>query len=319
MSQNNPQVPWTDEQWARVNQVIQEESQRARVAASFLPLYGPLPADTDFVREQTIPPPQLPAILIEDTNAITLVTLQVRVRLRGAQLADPEMASVLTLFRRAANMLARLEDALIFNGQRAAGALPARAPNGTEVTGGQHSSGLLIKPDREAGRPWVLSGEQTADVDAANGDTLVDGLAKSVGDLEDKGYFGPFALVLAQDLFVAAHRPRSGVNVLPSDRMLPLLGGGPLLRSSLVEPRYGVVVALGGAPIELVVATDMSLQFLQVTKEPGYVFRLYEKVALRIKSKMAIAVMGPAARAQAALRHQHIKRRQITRGKRRDS
>ena len=51
---NDPQVPWTDEQWARVNQVIQEEARRARVAATFLPLYGPLPADADFVRKQDI-------------------------------------------------------------------------------------------------------------------------------------------------------------------------------------------------------------------------------------------------------------------------
>src|ERR1700722_11665952 len=51
---NDPQVPWTDEQWARVNQVIQEEAKRARVAATFLPLYGPLDADADFVRKQDI-------------------------------------------------------------------------------------------------------------------------------------------------------------------------------------------------------------------------------------------------------------------------
>ena len=49
---NDPQVPWTDEQWARVNQVIQEEAKRARVAATFLPLYGPLSADSDYVRRQ---------------------------------------------------------------------------------------------------------------------------------------------------------------------------------------------------------------------------------------------------------------------------
>ena len=54
---NDPQVPWTDEQWARVNQVIQEEASRARVAASFLPLSGPLPPDTDFVRAEIIPDP----------------------------------------------------------------------------------------------------------------------------------------------------------------------------------------------------------------------------------------------------------------------
>ena len=54
MTTDNPQVPWTDEQWARVNKVVQEEASRARMAATFLPLLGPLPGDTDFVREELI-------------------------------------------------------------------------------------------------------------------------------------------------------------------------------------------------------------------------------------------------------------------------
>ena len=61
--------------------------------------------------------------------------------------------------------------------------------------------------------------------------------------------------------------PRSddGPSSVPQDRIVPFLGGGPLLRSSALLAGYGVVVALGGAPIELVVATDVSLQFLRVT------------------------------------------------------
>ncbi len=50
----DPQVPWTGEQWARVNQVVQEEASRARVAATFVPLIGPLPGSTDFVRRERI-------------------------------------------------------------------------------------------------------------------------------------------------------------------------------------------------------------------------------------------------------------------------
>jgi hypothetical protein len=61
MTANEPQVPWTDEQWARVNQVIQEETSRARVGATFLPLYGPLLADADFVRRGDLAYPPLPA------------------------------------------------------------------------------------------------------------------------------------------------------------------------------------------------------------------------------------------------------------------
>ena len=47
-------MPWTDEQWARVNQAIQEEAHRARVAANVLPLYGPLPASADFARTEAV-------------------------------------------------------------------------------------------------------------------------------------------------------------------------------------------------------------------------------------------------------------------------
>ena len=54
MTQCHPQVPWTDEQWALVTQAIQDEASRSRVAASFVPLEGPLPPDTDFVRKQTL-------------------------------------------------------------------------------------------------------------------------------------------------------------------------------------------------------------------------------------------------------------------------
>ena len=54
MTSNSPQVPWTEEQWALVTQTVQKEASRARVAASFLPLYGPLPPDTDFVRKEAL-------------------------------------------------------------------------------------------------------------------------------------------------------------------------------------------------------------------------------------------------------------------------
>ena len=66
MTTDNPQLPWSEEQWARVNQVIQQEASRARVAATFLPMVGPLHGGTDFVRKEEIrfrwarqPPPPL--------------------------------------------------------------------------------------------------------------------------------------------------------------------------------------------------------------------------------------------------------------------
>ena len=52
MTESNSQVPWSDEQWDRVKRAIQEEANRARVAATFLQLFGPLPPSADFVRRR---------------------------------------------------------------------------------------------------------------------------------------------------------------------------------------------------------------------------------------------------------------------------
>jgi uncharacterized linocin/CFP29 family protein len=282
MTESNSQVPWSDEQWDRVKRAIQEEANRARVAATFLQLFGPLPASADFVRKEEIKIDD--RITIADTDTIKLPTLQVKVYLRGAQMTDPELTSALAMFKRAANLLARLEDALIFNGQPNVSKPPAGGPAIWEVLGGQPSSGLLA-----AGAPGVV-------VPADDGEKLVRAVSKAIGDLEGNGQFGPFAVALGQELFLAAQTPNDKSLVLPQDRIIPFLGGsGSLVRSSTLPPDNGVVVALGGAPVELVIATDVSLNFLQVTPDPMFVFRVYEKMVLRIKEPDAIVALVPPA------------------------
>jgi uncharacterized linocin/CFP29 family protein len=308
---NDPQVPWTDEQWARVNQVIQEEANRARVAASFLPLSGPLPPDTDFVRAEIIPEviPAGTPLNIQDRDTIQLATLQVMVRVRSAQMADPELASALALFRRAANVIARLEDAVVFRGLvPVPAAVPPRfepPPGGVaalppiwQIDGGRETPGLWAPGPPPLPWPWMgppflpPAGWQWIPIAIPGmppGDALVVAVSNAISQLEANGHFGPFATVLSQQLFLDAQTPAPGGSlVLPQDRIIPFLGGGPLLRSSTIDPGNGVVVALGGAPVELVIATDVSLQFLQITIAPDFLFRVREKIALRIKQDGAI-------------------------------
>jgi uncharacterized linocin/CFP29 family protein len=296
---NEPQVPWTEEQWARVNQVIQEEANRARVAASFLPLVGPLPGDTDFVRKEIIQypplasPPPASRVAVDDKNIWQLATLQVKVSVRGAQMADPEMTSALALFRRAANVLARLEDAVVFQGLSG----PPVAPRGGiyglqpiwEITGGEALTGLWDPNPAASGKPAPIP--IPIGSSGSRGPSLVKAVSRAIGFLENKGQFGPFAVVLGQALFVTAQTPDSSGYVLPQDRIIPFLGGGSLLRSSTLLAGQGVVVALGGTPVELVVARDVSAQFLQVTEGPRFLFRVSEKMVLRIKEPDAIYML----------------------------
>ena len=302
MPDNTPQVPWTDDQWTRVRKAVQDEAHRARVAATFLPLAGPLPPSTDFVRADVLSYGDAvgarPRLSVDDINTLALATLQVKVYLRGAQMADPDLASALQMFRRAANVLARLEDAIVFNGQQA----PSQGPPANtvaglhdiwEVRGGQYVAGLLDARTDQRTKVILRDGRSL-------GSELVYSISDSIGRLEQQGHFGPFAVVLGQQLFSAVQDPNKDSLVLPQDRILPFLGSGPLLRSSTLPADCGVVVALGAAPVELVVATDVTLNFLQVTDDPWFVFRVYEKMVLRIKEPDAIVSLQAVPPAQKA-------------------
>jgi uncharacterized linocin/CFP29 family protein len=301
MTSNSPQVPWTEEQWALVTQTVQKEASRARVAASFLPLYGPLPPDTDFVRKEALnyhpkaPTKESQRMVVDDKSTVPLATLEVKVWLRGAQMADPNLTSALQMFRRAANVLARLEDAVVFQGQADVDKGPPADPNtGISATDGlpkiwDISGGLKCNGLLQAAEPTnPLDGDPVEDESY-----LVIQVTEAIGSLERKGHLGPFAVVLGEALFADAQKPSPSL-VLPSDRIIPFLGGGPLLRSSTLPKNLGVVVALGGSPIDLVVATDLSVSFLQVTTDPYFVFRVYEKIVLRIKEEGAIELLQSA-------------------------
>jgi uncharacterized linocin/CFP29 family protein len=316
MSSGDSQVPWTDEQWALVRQAVQKEANRSRVAATFLPLFGPLAGDADFVKSEELkyidsplPPSRAGApdavvesetMSVDEQKTIPLTTLQVRVILHGAQMADPRLTSALEMFRRASNVLARLEDAIVFRGQQGKDkGPPDEAISGLKkiwtVRGGLDSGGLFGKPALAKRAEPVRKSDAAADAEAdekpeavdRSGQHLVRQVSEKIGKLEGNGHFGPFAVVLGQTLFTDV-QTASAALVLPSDRIIPLLGGGPLLRSSTLPSDRGIVVALGAAPVELVVATDVSVGFLQVTTDPLFVFRVFEKIALRIKESDAV-------------------------------
>ena len=292
MAEGNEQLQWSDDQWNRVRQVVYEEARRARVAGNVLPLFGPLGADARYVTEEKLMPPEevegkKRGFTVEDGDTLKLSTLQTRVYLKGAQVADPELSSALIAFRRAANVIAHLEDAIVFNGQAGASQGPPY-PNGEgrlwEVRGGQETAGLL-KTATQLGH--IVEVPQSVYA----GKQLVSAVSEAIGELEGRFHLGPFACILDQHFFTTAQTPADSSLVLPSDRILPFLGGGPLLRTSTLPDYRGLVIALGGAPIDLVVGTDITVNFLQVTTDPWFVFRVKEKIVLRVNQPDAVVAL----------------------------
>jgi uncharacterized linocin/CFP29 family protein len=124
---------------------------------------------------------------------------------------------------------------------------------------------------------------------------IFEAIVTAIQRLESRGHFGPFAVVLGHALFTAATAPTRSL-VLPTDRLAEFLDGRRVLRSGVLPRDRGIVVALGGQPIELVLASDIDVKFLQVTLEPRYVLRVFERLVLRIKELDSVCCLVGAGR-----------------------
>jgi hypothetical protein len=277
----------TDDQWNRIRQIVNDEAMRARAAASFLPLYGPLPGDATTVPADSLTiagaGPNL-RIDVDDFTAIRLATVSVNVFVRNHMLADPDLAAASIMFRRAANIVARVEDAIIFRGRNVANNPPIPRTNTLPqvfvVAGADIYPGLIdLAPVNSPLPPGAV------------GPAVFTAVAQAINLLEAAAYFKPFACILADDLFGAIYTPIPGSMVLPADSIPPILNG-PLLRSSTLDPGTGLVVSLQGNPVEIVVGSEIHVRYLQATPAGEHLFRVAQRFLLRVKDQTAIVRIG---------------------------
>jgi uncharacterized linocin/CFP29 family protein len=305
------EIGWTEEQWNRIVTTVTEEAQKARVATQLLSVSGPEESKTVAVPRFALgrqPNPvrvgASPAerLFVESDPDLYLQSIAVNVQLRTREVGDPELKAALVMFRRAANLIVRLEDALVFQGRKTGNGTPHElglAPGASfgvsdvgvaTIEGKIPATGIGgIFPHITIPRPLRCL---TKIVRGLNGQALVTRIIEAIEALETRMRLGPFACVLGHELFAAICDPTASM-VLPRDRILPFLQG-PLLRSSAVPPDFGAVISLSGSPLEMVVATDLNVRFLQTTLEPRFAFRVSERVALRIEDESAIQVLAPA-------------------------
>jgi uncharacterized linocin/CFP29 family protein len=289
------ELGWTEEQWNLITSAVTEEAQKARVAAQMLPLVGPEDPSTVAVPAYAlgtlnVPPNAPPDRLVVDSDpTLFLTTIAVNVYVRSHEAGDPSLKAALGMFRRAANYIARIEDALIFNGRplNAAPVLGLGAIPPVFTVNGNGTPGGIVP----AGAPGGRFMQAIAAGNPNNlGNRVVDAIIAAIGALDAAGYQGPYACGLAQDLFTAICTPNPNL-IMPRDRILPFLQG-PLLRASAVPQGQGFIVSLSANSVEVVVGSDLCVKYLQTNLEPRYIFRVCERIALRIREEAAIAIIS---------------------------
>lgn len=282
----------TDDQWNRIREIVHDQALRARVAASFLPLYGPLPGDTTAVPRNLLTQPGPGAhgsLEVNDSDTIRLASVAVNVALKNHMLADTELGAASILFRRAANIIARVEDAIIFRGKIGSN-VPGTGtlPPVFTLTGANNYQGL-----------FDLAAHGIALPAGSAGQAIFSAVVEAINRLENAAYYKPFACVLSDNLFQRIYQPIANSMVLPADSIPPMLNG-PLLRSSTLDDDTGLVVSLQGNPVEIVVGHDIHVRYLQGTQEGDNLFRVSQRFVLRVKDPTAIVKIAPPAATAAA-------------------
>ena len=282
----------SDDQWNRIRQIVHDEALRARVAASFLPLYGPLPGDATTVPKDSLSteanptPPPAERLKVDDDDTIQLASVAVNVTVKNHMLADPELAAASILFRRAANIVARVEDAIIFRGRTRANNPPIpgvdRVPPVYSVSGSDYV-GLFDRNLNQIDLPRNSDGQ-----------AIFTAIVGAINALENAAYYKPFACVLSDNLFRTIYTPIANSMVLPADSIPPILNG-PLLRSSTLADDTGLIISLQGNPVEIVVGKDIHVRYLQGTPDGDHLFRVSQRFVLRVKDATAVKRIAPPA------------------------
>lgn len=269
------ELNWSEVQHKLVRDLIAEEIEKARLSHKFIPELKL----TEDARSVSADEFDSKTNAVDDVKTIPLVENAAPVNLTKLQAEDADLSAALLLIRRAANRLARAHDAVVFAGQPGPNVLPKTAPKAVSAIGGHKNDG-------------VSATVNTVDVDASKGgspgEKLVEKIAEALVRLEGEGYIGSYVLVLGQQLFTDANTPSAGSLVLPKDRLEALLGGGPVHRSSVLDKDHGLLVSLGGEPMDRTVAVMPKFEFLRIGAGEVRECRVFERFALRLKEKDSV-------------------------------
>jgi hypothetical protein len=297
---------WTPEIWAAIDKAVADEHQRTAVAAHFLTppvpddtMNGTVAADTVFTGDDGV-------LLVDEGETRSVVEIAVFFRVRPAQVDnEAKMKTGESLATRAANLLAKGEDVLIFQGLAGL----------TDPLFTSNSVALII-PNPKSSSTSVdsflfASNSQTITVEPAEsnptnpalsifGENTYAAVAQGYALLQEHHY-GRQALALPPKILADTYATRTTTLDIPAitaDRIKGLIGDWVYGTSALPDlansssnssPAKGVLLATDGDTMDVVIQTAPTVAVVTQDQHSGdYVLKVFERFALRLKDHFAV-------------------------------
>jgi uncharacterized linocin/CFP29 family protein len=271
------QAPLTPQEWQALDEAVVQVARRTMVARRFLSLFGPLGPGVQSIASDRFIGTQAARIsqfgseeakiaFPEARRCVPLPILYRDFRLHWRDLEtsrrlgmplDTSAAAV------AAADVAALEDRTILNG------------------------------NDEQGQVGFLNFADRLRLPLGNWDQPGGGFAAALNamtELVGHTMRGPFVMVAPPPLYARLNRVFDNTGVLEVEQIRRLLGG-EVYMTPMLPANVAVVVAPGQENMDLVVAQDMTIAFLESTAMEHHL-RVLEIVSLRIKRPGAVCVLG---------------------------
>lgn len=291
MNLGREKLDWSQDIWNRIDQAVHDECQRTKIAAKFIPMYGPIsPGETTVLSDRVEFDEK--KLSVNETEITPIVEIIAEFKLTLQQVErEQELMTAVTLATRAANLLSQAEDLLIFQGQAVTKAHSLFKDEKVRLISGTAGDGLLNgkKPKEQVVEVELLAG---AVPPGKWGEKTFEAVAKAYARLQSgeglaQAHYGPYALVLHHVPYADTYAPLEKTLIMPADRIKPLVTEGFYGTGTLPELR-GILVSLGGNTMDLVMGMDAKTAFLQEDPDGRYRFRVFERFALRLKDTSSV-------------------------------
>jgi uncharacterized linocin/CFP29 family protein len=277
---NRGEAPLSQAEWTQLENIVQMAASKQLVARRFINVVGPVgsgmqsvpnftyammePASLDMVEteeEETVAPDErefLPMPLVYKDFMLLWRDIELNRKL-GFPLELGAAGA-------AAAAVAIMEDRIIFEG------VP------------------------ELGVPGLLTHEESTSVPMRAWDevgTIFGDAVAAMTGLIDRGFFGPFSMILSPANFARTARLFGNSGRLESEQIREVMTAG-LFFTPVLEDDTAVVVSTGPQNLDLVIGQDLTVAYLQ-QMDLNHPFRVMESLVLRIHRPGAIAVLGGGA------------------------
>lgn len=287
---NRGQVGWDEKVWASIDKAVHDEIERTTIARKFLPLYMGM-ADANVVPADTVTENVSP-LEVDPSKQTAIIEARVPFALTQEQVnKEAQLGTALTLATRAANLLSQVEDLILFQGKSAL--------NNILIKGGGAGIPPKVIVRSNPQDEGLLSGASTIDVPPLDpvvpgvyGENTFKAVAQAYSDLQGRGHYGPYALILPTSPYADTYAPLKTTLIMPADRIKPLVsagffGTGTLPTGTQNTKATGILLSIGGNTMDLVIGIAAMTLVLQFGVDKRYQFEVFERFALRFKDTTA--------------------------------